>query len=47
MEDHNGNPPEARPPLLVVVFVALDLAALAALWNLTPLIWGPEHCVPN
>lgn len=35
------------PPLLVLVFAAVDIAALALLWSLAPVIWGPEHCVPD
>ena len=32
------------PPLLVLVFAVLDIAALLALWSCSPAIWGPEHC---
>jgi hypothetical protein len=35
------------PLLLVPIFTALDIAALLALWGLAPIIWGPEHCVPD
>lgn len=35
------------PPLLVLVFVTLDVPALVGLWYLAPVIWGPEHCVPD
>jgi hypothetical protein len=35
------------PPLLVPIFIALDVAALLVLWSLAPAIWGSEHCVPD
>jgi hypothetical protein len=35
------------PPLVIPVFAALYLIALLALWYLAPVVWGPEHCVPD